>query len=229
MNTNNKPANYQLINYLAALQGGPLDQRTEKKISLINASANYAALDLLKSLEVARLVFLQSCHKEKKKKRKKRSHLWELWEEQFGSCEIIIPNRVNVSGNICAYLYVRDTSVQCQNQTFIYSHHRNIMTALPFQPKHKNNNVCSGNLWNDWNITSALHFWSGLVFKNDFFNTDCASCARQRMRIDTASSYVVQFNKWLNKCNLTYLNKKALLATGQDLSWIKHEPIPPPP
>lgn len=63
MNTNNKPANYLVINYLAALQCGPLDQRTENNRPYY-ASANNCALDLLKSMTAAWMAFCRAAKKE---------------------------------------------------------------------------------------------------------------------------------------------------------------------
>lgn len=66
MSTNNKSANYWVINYLAALQHGPLDQRTENSRSYY-ASANNWALDLSKSMKAASLAFCKAAKKGKNK------------------------------------------------------------------------------------------------------------------------------------------------------------------
>lgn len=65
MNTNNKPANYSVINDLAASPRGPLDPRTENNRSYY-ASANNRALDLYKSMKAARVAFGRAAKKEKK-------------------------------------------------------------------------------------------------------------------------------------------------------------------
>lgn len=109
MNTNNKPANYSVINYLAALQCGPLDQRTENNRSYY-ASANNCALDLSKSMKAARLAFGRAAKKKKKKDKKKKKNVRTSGSSERSNLAAVRslwfvdqPNRIKVSDNICTY------------------------------------------------------------------------------------------------------------------------------
>lgn len=66
MNTNNKIANYSVINYLAALQYGPLDQRIENNRSYY-ASEKNCTLDLLKSIRAVDWRFMELPKKQEKR------------------------------------------------------------------------------------------------------------------------------------------------------------------